>query len=400
MQEQLHVKCFPPEEITAICCTVDGVYCVGGGASGSLYVWEVSTGKLLKTWNAHFKKVTCLKFSDGGRELISGSADTVVAAWLLPEALAVSPFPGSTLSGRPTGTTPWRSWTAHTLPVTDVAVGAGGVNAIVVSAGLDHAVKIHSLGSGTLLFSIVLPRPLACLALDPGEHVLYVGSTYGNIYEISLVRHAHAQNSAEWSEMPPGQHSKSVNSLALTMDGSLLISGSDDSSVKVWDLRSKQVIRTFGSTGNTETQPGVTNVIFLAKPALSLYSKGSKFSQKPKSSKDAKAPLQPLAQFSKYVGTAPGGQQGGNQETLVLLRARSADYNCETTGVWGLEELPRPRDTDGTASGPPDESSTAKMVAEENARLKQQLEQALALARKWSDLNAKLQQKLIDPDIS
>jgi pre-rRNA-processing protein IPI3 len=334
----------------------------------------------------------------------------MVAAWLLPEILDASP---QTLQGGPAGVTPWRSWTTHTLPVTAVAVGSGGVNAIVVSASLDHTVKIHSLGAGVLLCTFVLPRPLTSLALDPGEHAVYAGSSYGNVYEISLIRppSADGHNNAEWSEMPQGlSHSKSVSSLALTTDGQLLISGSEDSSVKVWDLGSKQVIRTLGSSGSNGVQQGpVSNVVVLSRPHGMLglsFAKETNLTRKPKTNKADKIAMQPLAQFSKYVGTAPGADRKGLGDVLVVLRAgREWEPERQPSEINGNNysgDQPAGAGDDNVGVEEPQTEMTqgGKLLAEENMKLKQQLEQALALARKWSDLNAKLQQKLIDPDTS
>ena len=33
----------------------DGWLCAGGGLSGRVYLWEVSSGALLRAWDAHYK---------------------------------------------------------------------------------------------------------------------------------------------------------------------------------------------------------------------------------------------------------------------------------------------------------------------------------------------------------
>ena len=171
---------------------------------------------------------------------------------------------------------PLHSWSDHTLPVTALAVGAGGVGAMVASASLDRSVKIRSLGQGLLLRTVALPVALHSLALDPGEHAIYAGSSSGAIYEIDLVQGQEAQQLASegagglgpagglglpaggpgrpggavGQAAPPSGaaavlegHSQRVTCLALTGDGSLLLSGSEDQSVRVWDLRSRQQVR-------------------------------------------------------------------------------------------------------------------------------------------------------------
>ena len=48
-------RCFAVEPITAVACSLDGIYCAGGGQSGNIYVWEVPSGRLLRSWPAHYK---------------------------------------------------------------------------------------------------------------------------------------------------------------------------------------------------------------------------------------------------------------------------------------------------------------------------------------------------------
>ncbi len=43
------------EPIVAVACSPDAVYCAGGGQSGTIYLWEVPSGRLLRSWPAHYK---------------------------------------------------------------------------------------------------------------------------------------------------------------------------------------------------------------------------------------------------------------------------------------------------------------------------------------------------------
>lgn len=54
-KDQPHQRCFAAEQLTAVAATRDGVFCAAGGASGAVFVWETSSGRLLRTWPAHYK---------------------------------------------------------------------------------------------------------------------------------------------------------------------------------------------------------------------------------------------------------------------------------------------------------------------------------------------------------
>lgn len=45
--------------------------------------FQVASGRLLKTWNAHYRAVTCLVFSDDDSLLVSGSEDGSIKVWSL-----------------------------------------------------------------------------------------------------------------------------------------------------------------------------------------------------------------------------------------------------------------------------------------------------------------------------
>ncbi|XP_010536635.1 PREDICTED: protein ROOT INITIATION DEFECTIVE 3-like isoform X2 [Tarenaya hassleriana] len=61
------------EAIEPLCSTRDGAYLAAGDVSGNVHLWEVASGRLLKSWTAHRKSVKCMSFSDDGSFLISGS---------------------------------------------------------------------------------------------------------------------------------------------------------------------------------------------------------------------------------------------------------------------------------------------------------------------------------------
>ncbi len=399
-----------------------------GGVSGAVHLWEVTSGRLLRSWPCHYKKVTCLAFTDSGGELITGGEDTLVTAWLLAEVLDVAaPLPqlgGSSLS-------PLHSWSDHTLPVTSVAVGSGGGNALVVSTSLDRTVKIRNLGSGVVLRSVMLPSPLTALALDPGEHSVYVGSSTGTIYDISLLgdslikgmsggagassTSAGIEEHREYDAMLG--HSQSVTCLALTGTGSMLLSGSEDSSVMVWDLRSRQPIRTFSAP----VKGPVSGVIVLQKPEY-MPAGGTAGGSRRSSGKAGgsgggggssgrKGPqrLQPLAQLSKYPGQmgtlkpweggfvvldgSGAGQVGGYGDGgFADGRAITVAATANGSGADNDTEMAT---TNIENDGIREESEVVAALRAENLKLKEEAEKARALAKQWGDLNTQLQRDLL-----
>ncbi|CAK9177021.1 unnamed protein product [Ilex paraguariensis] len=260
---QVEVKSFPAELINPLVSNREGTYIVGGGVSGDIYFWEVLTGRLLKKWHAHYRAVTCLIFSDDQSLLISGADDGCVRVWSLfmifddlrrHEARHLYEY----------------SFSEHSLKVTDIATGYGGCNAIIVSASEDRTCKVWSLSGGKLLRNIVFPSIIDAIAMDPGEHVFYAGGRDGKIYIAAL----NAQGVSRSNYGPHiigslSEHSKAITCLSFSVDGILLVSGSEDGMVRVWDTKTRNIIRIFKHVKGT-----ISNVLvirqspYLIRPTL------------------------------------------------------------------------------------------------------------------------------------
>ncbi|KAH7523637.1 protein ROOT INITIATION DEFECTIVE 3 [Ziziphus jujuba] len=236
---QVEVKSFPAEQIKPLAANREGTYVVGGGSSGSIYLWEVVSGRLLKKWHAHYRAVTCLVFSDDDSLLISGSEDGGVKVWSL-----LMTFDAYSIQQ---ASTPYmHSFSEHTLCVTDVVAGYGSVNAIIVSASHDRTCKVWSLSKGKLLRNVVFPSIINAIALDPGERVFYAGGRDGKIYVAALSAESTFNNSYGLHIIGAfSNHSNAVTCLAYGTTGNLLISGSEDGMVRVWDARTHNIVRMF-----------------------------------------------------------------------------------------------------------------------------------------------------------
>ncbi|KAF3443545.1 hypothetical protein FNV43_RR13231 [Rhamnella rubrinervis] len=188
---QVEVKSFPAEQIKPLAANHEGTYIVGGGSSGI--------------------------FDDYTRNQAS------------------SPYV--------------HSFSEHTLSVTDVVVGYGGGNAIIVSASEDRTCKVRKEGlehvEGKIL-KLLCSFNNDAVALDPGEHVFYAGSRDGKIYVAALNAESTYNNKYGLHIINSfSTHSKAVTSLAYGTTGNLLISGSEDGMVRVWDARTLNVVSIF-----------------------------------------------------------------------------------------------------------------------------------------------------------
>lgn len=125
---------------------------------------QVATGNLLKKWHAHYRGVTCMVFNDDQSLLISGSEDGCVRVWSLFMYMIILAFYFFVWHITHSLDTQWKllcyfrifgganrekaknpyeySFHEHTLKVTDIKIGYGGCNAIIVSASEDRTCKV------------------------------------------------------------------------------------------------------------------------------------------------------------------------------------------------------------------------------------------------------------------
>jgi pre-rRNA-processing protein IPI3 len=249
-------RCSTWEPLLALAATPDGMYVVGGSKSGKLYIWEVASGNLLRFWDAHYSAVSVLAISDDGLAIVSAEEHAYIKVWQLGDCLDLSD------DARARDPPAYRTWTEHSLPVTDLVLGVGGGACRVYSASLDHTVRIWCTATSDRLCSIRLPAKCTSLALEPAERELFVGGSDGVVYAISL---AAGPPSPEWATEAETQdqrgaagaafrgHRGSITALATSSDGTLLLSASADTHVRVWDVPSRQTLRIFERHGGALT---------------------------------------------------------------------------------------------------------------------------------------------------
>ena len=347
-ESALH-RFFVGEPVSAVAASPDGTHFAAGALSGAVYVWEVSTGALAKTWNAHFKAVSAVSFAAGGSMVITAGEDTVVSAWsmasLLDPAAATAP------------PVPTYSWAEHALPVTSLAVGGGpaggaGGSGLVASASADRTCKLWTLGGGHLLRSVAFPAALACVALDACESTLYAGATDGRVFEVPLNAVASAgaglesagsgrvdglsNRSAGFGVATLEGHARAVTAIACSADGERVTSSSEDGTCRVWDAASRQ-------TTHVLRHPKGSPIVALAvAPRARVAGEGA-------GGAGERRKLAPLAPFSRFAGAglsaAEGGLAGGKSGRLepwegapVVLRGVSVVSDRETAGVLGGDD--------------------------------------------------------------
>ncbi|KAJ1306922.1 hypothetical protein OPQ81_007905 [Rhizoctonia solani] len=242
-KDQLAQRIVLPERVTCVASDSQGNYCAAGTANGRIYLWEVASGVMLNSWEAHFRRVHVLKFTMDDAAIVSASDDSGVSVWSVASLIDNQlqhelPVPYCNLSD-------------HTLPVLDVVCGSGLFpDCRLVTCSQDHSVKIWDLSSPSrpLLGTFTFPHAIQMIAMDRSQRVIFAASAAGHVHRINLFKPDEnhrmeavtGDTNSSGAEIIVGQP---VTSICISYTSTYLLIGATSGSILVYDLESHQLLR-------------------------------------------------------------------------------------------------------------------------------------------------------------
>lgn len=226
---RLAAKAPLPEAAEAVAVSPDGAYVAVGGKTGAVRLWEVPSGRLVRSWRAHYKAVAALAFSGDGAYLVSGGADAMVCVWDAGEAASAVADAGDELRAL-------AQWSEHSLPVTGVAVSPGRAGR-AVTVSLDRTVRVWDLVARAQVACFVLPATLHAVAVAGDESAAYAAGGDGRVFAVDLVAGGVTELAG---------HDQRCVSLSLSLDGGTLLSCGSDGGCRLWDTGTGQTVRSLG----------------------------------------------------------------------------------------------------------------------------------------------------------
>jgi WD40 repeat protein len=218
------------EDVSAIAFSPDGQILAGGGRyDGKIKLWNLGTGELLRTLDDYSGWVQCLTFSPDCQLLVSGGWDETII---------------------------WNSTTGeqlftleqHSGCVMCIAFSSDGK--ILVVESLDNTIKVWRV----MINNPNQPRPYDAVLGNqnpPPVDAVVLGGLKG--VKRRLATESVEQRIAALKEaLKYGQ----VNSVAFSSDGQTLASGSHDTTIKLWNPYTGELIRTL--TGHSDDVRSVT----------------------------------------------------------------------------------------------------------------------------------------------
>jgi WD40 repeat protein len=281
-------------QVLCVAVSPDGQLGLSGDKEGTVRLWDIETGKELRSFTLGSAPVATVCFSGDGSGVYAagpssaeaaktksfalrawnigggvrmGMDSTPCSALLMPLVLGLSPAANRVLwiesTGQPAGlhlcklnTMDLGNVTAGTHPVvepkagaTSVALSPDGSKALTGGGPRDAALRLWDIQGGSVQAFGGLTTGIQCVALSADTRYGLSGGLDRNVRVWDLTK--------AWELRTLRGHEGTVTSVAFSPDGRRALSGSQDRTVRLWDVQTGKELARF--QGHTEV---VHSVVF------------------------------------------------------------------------------------------------------------------------------------------
>jgi WD40 repeat protein/serine/threonine protein kinase len=224
---------------SSVAVSDDGRWAWSGSAK-AVHVWEVSSGRCVRTFQGHTARVNSVALSSDSRRVLSGSDDKTVRLW-------------DTVSGGCV-----RILEGHANEVNAVALSSDGRWA------LSGGGKVLNMHGGDTMIRLWEAANGRCVHTFQGHTSVVNSVTFSPDCRFALS--GSLDNSIRLWDAASGNcvrkfegHTGSVQAVAFSTDGCRLVSGSSDNSVRLWDVSSGRCLRIFQGHASFVSSVGVSS---------------------------------------------------------------------------------------------------------------------------------------------
>lgn len=183
---------------------------VGCSDLGQLVVWEWQSESFVLKQQNHFNNMSCLSYSPNGQYIATGGEDGKIKVWNTSNGFCFVTF------------------TDHTSGISGIIFTKKNT---IVSASLDGTVRAFDLHRYRNFRTCTSPKSnqFICLAADPAGEIICAGSKDSFEIFVWSLKTGHLLDIL-------GGHEAPISSLSFSPSQSIMISGSLDNTIRIWDI--------------------------------------------------------------------------------------------------------------------------------------------------------------------
>jgi CheY-like chemotaxis protein len=259
------------ESLRRIAWSPNSRYLAASLFDGAVHIWDMRTGRLLRSLDGHTQVVYSVSWSPDSERLASGSGDGSVRIWNCQSGEV-----GRVLRGRaggvlgvawsPTGAFVACGTNNGSVLVWDLTSGVETVE------GMRHNGPVHTVAwapTGKRLASASNDRTVRVWDISGKRREVLTLTHRGQVYGVayspdgSLLASSGASGSIHlWQQngkpaCEPFGHTQPVTDLSFSADGRLLSTLSWDNTIRIWDVRTQRQVASFAATSARRFHAGI-----------------------------------------------------------------------------------------------------------------------------------------------
>lgn len=284
-----------------------GTHILAGSSSGTVYIWNAQSGKLLAEVKAHYEAIQHIALSSDDSLVLTTCSGGAAKLWVISDMLISSLDKVDNTDDKLilSESEPIAEYKGHNNQITGAWINPFDTRVYTWSS--DKTCKIWDMFSGTEIKTITCISSIRSMAVDKLESMIYLGCKNKNVYWFPIETSAGPNQVSKKSKRILNAHRNEICTLSLTKNEKYLVVGTIDGVLYIWDLEQEDKFVTL----ETHKDKGeISNIIAITKP-LWMFGLNCKLQD------TAKIPFLMVGDVNATLDKAMKGTSQDEQEFLL-----------------------------------------------------------------------------------